>query len=178
MKSFLLSFALTATLLINPLPTFAQEATKTITLMDGTKVKGKIVSFANGVYTVNTSNLGNLTIKDSDVVNISAAGAPEAAATNSTANSTSSIQGQVNQMQNSLMSDPQMMEDVKNLLDNPEIMNMLSDKQFISDVMSYDPARIESNQKTKQLIENPEVQQLMEKIGQKYGTQAEGQPEK
>ena len=47
------------------------ENLKTITLKDGTKIKGKLVGVQGNVYTIETSHFGTIAVKDTEVSNIS-----------------------------------------------------------------------------------------------------------
>ena len=76
------------------------------------------------------------------------------------------VMGQVNQLQNKLLADPSTMDAVNNLLENEEIKDLISDPSVIKDILSYDPNKIESNEKIKKLLENTEFQSLLNQIGQ------------
>lgn len=174
MKKELYAFFLILSLSFLALPSFAQEDVKTILLSDGTKIKGTIMSFNDGAYRISTSNLGEITVNDKNIVSISSTDTAEAV--NPQASNTD-IKNQVGQMQNMLMADPQLLQEIQGLMDDPEVMKLLEDKNFINDVMSYDPNRIESNEKTQQLMQNPKIQALMNKIHQKNSGQGQvGQP--
>ena len=49
---------------------------KEITLRDGSVIRGELLSFQNGIYTIQTQNLGRLQIPETNVINIGVAGAP------------------------------------------------------------------------------------------------------
>ena len=170
MKKILLTIILTCSLIGFTANSHAQSS-KTITLKDGSIVKGDVVRFQNNIYTIMTAGLGQIDIPDSQIVSIAAPGANP---TNSSQPFSSSgnpeLKGQVQQMQNSVLSDPKMVGEIQKLMEDKEIMAILSDKNFVNDMMSYDPNRIQANQKTKTLMQNPQIQNLINQINQKMST--------
>ncbi len=148
---------------------YAQE-TKTITLTDGSNLKGQVVSFENDVYTIETPHLGEIEIDDADILSINAGNAlPTQNTPNNDPSSSrdAQLKNQVMQIQSSVMSDPSLMEDIEGLLEDEGIRSILADQNFVNDVMSYDMNKIEQNSNTQELMQNPSIQALMEKINQK-----------
>ena len=167
MKTSKIILLLTAFLSITIL-SFAQT-TKNITLKDGSTVKGVVTNNSNGVYTVQTDNIGVIQIKDENIVSISSQSPAPQPQAPSTANT--SIENQMNQVQGVILSDPELMQEIQALIKDPQIMETLKDQKFIDDVMTHDAQKIQQNQKTQELLNNPQMKQLMEKINQKVGTQ-------
>jgi len=154
---------------------FADDS-RVIALKDGSIIKGKVVQMANGVYTIRTENLGTIKVKSANILSIKSPALHSASQQNNThhLNNTSNntirmvekanLQKQVKEIQNSILQDPKVMTDIQKLLQNQEIMSLMSDKSILDDVMSYDPQRIGNNQKIKQLMENPEMKRLMDRL--------------
>lgn len=168
MKKTLLTFFLTLTLLGLTTNALAQTA-KIITLKDGSILKGKVLQLNNGIYTIETSNLGHVDIPESDVLSITAPEAsslPAAQAGNTTMQA-GQLQAQVQEIQGSILSDPGLMTELQSLLDDKEIQEMLSDPKLLNDVMSYDPEKIQQNPDVQNLMKNPKMLELMNKIQQK-----------
>ena len=148
-------------------PLYAQSA-KIITLKDGSVIKGNVLQLADGVYTLETGNLGKVTVAESEIVSIAAESAPAPANTTNTENTASaSLKGQVQEMQTNLLSDPEVMTEIQNIMQDPEIRGVLSDPAFMQAIMSYDPNQIKQNEKTQYLLQNPKFRSLMEKIQKK-----------
>ena len=145
-------------------PVHAQSV-KTITLKDGSVIKGNVLQLADGVYTLETGNLGKVTVPESDILSITTESAPVLPNTGDTAGA--SLKGQVQEMQTSLLSDPEVMTEIQNIMQDPEIRSVLSDPAFMQAIMSYDPNQIKQNEKTQYLLQNPKFQSLMEKIQKK-----------
>lgn len=143
-----------------------------ITLSDGTRISGQIVSYSAGTYTVRTENLGEFKIEDSSVVSISSGiSAPAQKEVTATAGG---LQADISQVQTAIMANPEMMRDIENLLADPDIMNLLADENFINDIMSQDPARIQANPKTRQFMNNPAIKEMMEAMIKQMGPGAAG----
>jgi hypothetical protein len=147
---------------------FAQSTEKTVVLKDGSVIKGNVVKMENGVYTVSSEHLGQIEIKDTDIAGIQSSNAPIIIDNNNTAaanaSQTGDIKNQVNALQSSIISDPEMMKDIAKLLDDPAILSLLSDQSFVNDVMSMDKSKLENNPKINQMMSNPKVKELIEKI--------------
>jgi hypothetical protein len=168
MKTLPIIFATTIITLSLALSSQAQDQ-RVITLDDGTRITGQVVSFQNGTYTISTENLGELTIKDANVVSISSASAMNNPLDGATLWEGQDIRSAVSQVQASMMNDPNILVGLEELMKDPEIMALLSDQNFINDIMSYDPNRIQANPKAQQLMNNPEMRKLMETMMQKMG---------
>ena len=138
-----------------------------IKLNDGSILQGQVLELKDSVYTVQTSNLGAIKVPQENVVTIAK---PDSLVPNEmpspAGNTSSALQSQVQNMQGNILANPEIMEDVKKLLENPEVMSILSDKNFINDMLTYDQKKIESNQKTQELFNNPQIQSLIQKINQ------------
>lgn len=142
-------------------PLYAQSA-KVITLKDGSVIKGNVLQLGDGVYTLETGNLGKITVPEAEVVSIAAESAPTPQDTAGT-----SLKGQVQEIQTSLLSDPEVMTEIQNIMQDPEIRGVFSDPAFMQAIMSYNPDQIQQSEKTQYLLQNPKFQSLMEKIQQK-----------
>ncbi len=149
-------------------PLYAQSA-QVITLKDGSVIKGSVLQLTDGIYTLETGNLGKITVAESEIINITAEPSPAPTDMGDTANA--SLKGQVQQVQTNLLSDPEVMTDIQSIMQDPEIRGVLSDPAFMQAIMSYNPGQIQQNEKTQYLLQNPKFQSLMEKIRQKIPPQ-------
>ncbi len=171
-------FLILSLILILGNPAYA-ETQKTITLKDGTVIKGEVVGFGNGQYTIKTKNLGELSVDDSNIVsiNVTNSAASSLSGSNSSllsgfgglsalggAGGNSEFESQIQQLQGSILSNPQFMDQIQTLLSDPEIAALLADQELMSDLLSYDPSRLEGNAKVQKLMQNPKLKQLMNQI--------------
>ncbi len=83
----------------------------------------------------------------------------------------SQFESQTNQMQTDILSDPALLSDVQAMMQDKETMAIFSDPQLMEDIMSRDPAKIESNPKVQTLLQNPHMQALIQKMQAKTSAQ-------
>ncbi|MFT5387197.1 MAG: hypothetical protein ACI9F2_000293 [Lysobacterales bacterium] len=134
------------------------EELKTITLKDGSVLKGKIISMSGGTYTIKTALLDEVEISEAVIANIGSSQINPANSQNS------GLKGQVEKIQTQVLQNPAIMSDIQKMLENPEMLEIMKDQDFITDIMSMDPARIQNNPKAQQLLGNPQMQEMMKKI--------------
>ncbi len=138
------------------------QSIKTISLKDGSQIKGTILSVSNNVYTIQSS-FGTLEINDSNISSISSE------------NATSSAQPkmisdrQLAEYQKQLLQNPNVMSGIEDIASDPEVMQALSDPAFAQAIMSQDMQKLQNSDQFKQLIQNPKMQQLINNAGQAIG---------
>ena len=166
MKKF---FALTFPIILLTIssPGLTQTSPKTIHLKDGTVLKGDILGFQNGVYFIQTAFLGKLQIPDADIESISQEELPAQNPRPTVNNIPMQLKEQSQNVQSALMSDPQIMEEMKQLSEDQEIESLLSDPEVLKILTTYDPNQIGQNDKVRQLMDNPKIKALMSNIMQK-----------
>src|ERR1044072_8225437 len=157
MKNFL-SLLLFTYVLLNFTPAFADD-NKTFALSDGTKIVGKLISVQNGTYTIQTSQLGTIQLKDAQIKSITTGFATDSSSSAQTNNQSQNLQmdktqlqGQVQQLQGQLMADPQFMAEIQTLINDEEVKTILSDPEVMQAVTSYDAATIQNNPKLQRLL--------------------------
>jgi len=146
------------------------ETMKVITLKDGSVLNGKVLQLNNGVYTFETSNLGEISINESDILSITSPELSSSLSSESTAASNAQkaeLQKQVQQIQGTILSDEGLMMEIQKILDDDNIKAMLSDPELLKDVTSYDQNKIEQNTNVQKMMNNPKIKDLMKKIQQK-----------
>ena len=159
-------------------------------LSDGSTLKGRLVAIQGEHYLVESVSMGNISIRAENIVSITAANAPVAAQPASPAsagqtasaaaayspkqgNNLSALSGPqvregIAQMQEQMMQDPALMSAVQNLAQDPSFTAILSDKELMDAIMSMDLEKIRNNPKAIELMNNPQMQQIMQKTGQKF----------
>ena len=149
-------------------------STKQIALKDGSVIKGELVSFENGIYTVQTDNLGQLQLPEANVLSVAnesiAVQAPQAAAQTGSA---PNFSNKVSAMQNQIMADPQAMQTVQAMAEDPEIAAMISDPDFVKQltaaVSNNNIDSVAEDPKIQQLMSNPKMQALIQQLQDKSG---------
>jgi hypothetical protein len=130
----------------------AAEAS-TLTLRDGSSITGEVVSLSDGVYTVRSVTLGTIAVKASDVrslTNDAAAQAPAPA--------------QPEGLQERLASDPDTMDAIAALQDDPELKAVLDDPELLNALRSGNLEALMSNPKVAHLAADPKIQEITNKL--------------
>lgn len=144
-------------------PSYAQTA-KTIALKDGSTLKGKVIKLENNIYTLEIPSLGQIEVPESDIISITPAKAPSG---NGDDPQKTELKDQVQKIQGNIMTDPALMLDIQNIVNDEEVRKLLSDPKLMQDVLSYDQEKIQGNKGVQDLMDNPKIQDLMNKIYQK-----------
>jgi len=162
MKQLVIRIFILVALFSITIPSHANQ--KYIALQDGSIIKGEVIKLEDGIYTVQTSTLGEISIEDADILSITSHLTEAVPESNDSSNA---LKQQVQQIQQELINDEEIMEDVKEVMSNKDVINILSDPELMNDILSFDANKIKSNQKINELMQNPEMQNLIEKIDQR-----------
>ena len=154
---------------------FAEDE-QTITLKDGSQIKGVLTKIENGIYTVKTPIIGDVHVAMGDVSTISngPAAAPSSPTTGSSGPSDSSspppstlrssMDQQIESNQKQLLSDPKSVAILQEMTENPEIMRALQDPELVRAVTNHDYAAVQGNPAVQKLINDPQFHALLEKL--------------
>ena len=159
-------------------------------LSDSSALKGRLVAVQGDHYLVESVSMGNISIRADNIVSITAANAlvgaqPAAgvfadrtspAAANyppDQGNNLSALSGPqarewIARMQDQMMQDPALMSAVQDLARDPTFTAILTDKELMNAIMSMDLEKIRNNPKAIELMNNPQMQEIMRKTGQKF----------
>ena len=129
---------------------------KEIELTDGSIITGEVLSLSSGVYTIRTVSLGVLKIDDAKVRAIRPQGTPSAQRSGQT--------GDVKSLQDKMMSDRDVMGMIQSLKDDPQFTKILEDPEIMNAVQSGDTAALMANPKFLQLLNNPTVRDIQQKV--------------
>ncbi len=141
---------------------YAGAGVKVLTLKDGTRVQGQITGISNGRYIVSSDSLGEISVKEEDVLSILAPGV--SAGSGSGGGVASAIDGQMQQVQAQMLANPQVMTDIQALATDPDVVKLISDPAFMEAARNHDVASLQSNPRTMELMNNPKVKALIEKL--------------
>jgi len=141
---------------------FAGEHSR-ISLSDGSIIYGEIKSFADGVYTVESAAFGIIKIRESDIQEIR----PGSNLITGRENinpvdppAKSDLRG----LQELMRGDPETMNLVFALGNDPEFQEILKDPDILNAVNTGDIASLLSNPKFMQLLNNPKIREIQSKI--------------
>jgi hypothetical protein len=144
-------------------------AAETIVLIDGTRLSGKVLSMNNGVYTIDTTSLGKVRVKSSQVTSISSGnGNSGSSGSASATNEFSAIQDQTFQsLQSAISKDKDAMAVIMQLQNDPLVHAILADKEIMDAVAKGDYGALAENSKIQRLMNH----QSVKSISRKYTSQ-------
>ena len=129
---------------------------KEIELNDGSVITGEVLSLTGGVYTIRTGSLGTLKIDDAKVRSIRPQG--------SSSSRPSGQASDVKNLQSKMMSDQEVMGMIQSLKDDPQFTKILEDPEIMNAVSTGDMAALMANPKFLQLLQNPTVRDIQQKV--------------
>lgn len=127
-----------------------------VELSDGTVINGELTSYADGVYTIRSSGLGEIKIEASKVSKIESLNSPLM----------STSLPQTGDYQKGLMSDPGNAAIVSGLGSDPGIQELAKDPQVIKAAETGDIQALMKNEKFMDIVNNPRIQEEIKKIKQ------------
>ena len=176
MKKLILIFA--SLILSANMLAFADDAEQTITLKDGSQIKGVLSGVDNGVYIIDTPVIGKVHVAAGDVASITNGNVPVTAmpsnngASNPVAGITPDMNQQIAASQQRLMSNPQSMAILTQMTQNPEIMQALQDPALMQAVTNHDYQAVESNPAVQKLMNDPQMQAYVKQLAAQQQQQA------
>jgi hypothetical protein len=130
--------------------------TREIELNDGSVIAGEVLSLSNGIYTIRTGALGILTLEEAKVRSIRQQGA--------FSSPPSGPSGDTKSLQDKMMADKDVMAMIQSLKDDPQFTKILEDPEIMNAVNSGDTAALMTNPRFLQLLHNPTVRDIQQKV--------------
>lgn len=135
-----------------------------IELNDGSVISGEIIAFSKGTYTIKSSTLGTLEIKDSDIRIIRSEVTNPATQSLRLPNNNQAINSELQNLQNLIMNDPEMMNSISSLQDDPQFQAILQDPEVMNSVNSGNINGLLANPNFVKLLEHQKVQEIAKQI--------------
>lgn len=160
MKKIIFSLLFLLSILINP----ALAKNSRIELTDGSVVNGNIISYTNGVYAVNSQDMGTILINESKIKNIGFDASSDSQEASSLAplSGNNQLAGQTEALKNQVMSNPKIMDSIASLKDDPQVQEVLTDPEVAAAIKAGDINALSKNEKFMSLTTNPKIQKLKE----------------
>jgi hypothetical protein len=171
-------------------PVLADDAQQqVITLKDGSQIKGVLAGINNGIYVIKTPIIGDVHVAAGDVASITngnaapavlpqAAGyAPTTGASSPSGvapSSASPFDQQIASTQQQLMSNPQNMQIIMQMAQDPQIAQALQDPTLVQAVTNHDYQAVANNPAVQQLMSNPHMQELLKQLASQQQQQSSG----
>ncbi len=142
---------------------YCEQASR-IELTDGSVINGEVVSFANGVYTINTATLGSVKIESAKISKIQTVNPPLTNTPHLEAVNLS--QRQIEAYRQKIAGNPQNAAVITGLANNPQVQGLAQDPQIQEAAKSGDIQALLKNEKFMQVVNDPELQETVKKLKQ------------
>ena len=136
----------------------AQAQPATLSLHDGTSIRGTVQSLQDGVYTIASKSLGTVKIRTSEIKSLSYGTAEPAAG------GASISAAQVNAMSSRLLSDPAVLTLIQSLGTDPQVRNVLNDPEVRAALSRGDYESLMNNAKIMKLLDHKTIQAIGRKV--------------
>jgi len=152
-----------------------------IELVDGSRIKGELVSLQNGKYTVRTESLGTVMLNQSQIVNISSgtptnadSGTPKKSVKSGTstkpdsdANFGTSTKETISAIQGALAAHTGLMKHILKLQNDPDMHAVIADPEILKAVQELDLESLARNPKIKALMNNDTMKDIQARSGKR-----------
>ncbi|WP_295577944.1 hypothetical protein [uncultured Lamprocystis sp.] len=133
-----------------------------IELRDGSVIGGEIIAVGDGVYRVRSASLGEIQVREADVLAIRPGGSGTTATTAAeTGNLGSSGLAAIQQQ---LLGNPQTMDAISRLQGDADVTAALTDPEFMRLITAGDAEKLRTDPRFQRLMENPAIQAIVEQV--------------
>ena len=143
-----------------------------LVLQDGSQIRGELISYEQGTYTIRTESLGKIKLSDRQVeqvvsvkVSVPKSMPPAAANTLAGKNLGAIDNASIEALQSTIMSSPSLMGSINALQSDPQVQALLADPEVMRAVQSLDLDALSRNSKIQALMQNPQIKALQSNIG-------------
>ncbi|HNW38933.1 MAG TPA: hypothetical protein PL125_05320 [Candidatus Omnitrophota bacterium] len=137
-----------------------------IELVDGSVINGEIVSYLNGVYTVNTASVGEVKVAGDKVAKIEAAkyASSGTLTTDLVVKADDPASSQVSAYGKKLMKNPENVAVIKNVIGDPKLQEIAQDPQLQEAAQKGDIQALLKNPKFMEMVNSQEMQEAVKKL--------------
>jgi len=138
-------------------------------LTDGTMIRGEIIAYSKGVYTIQSSSIGTVKIDETkiQVIRVKSDSSPTREL------SSASLSREAQALQQLLLGDEQLLTNVLSLQDDPEVQAILQDPDMVRAANSGSIDALISNPKFMRLLLNPKIQAITREVFEQMSQTAE-----
>jgi hypothetical protein len=144
-----------------------------IRLNDGSSIQAEVMSFSNGNYVLNSPSLGTFELSEDKITSIQMPGGNGSNRNSqsdfsgddqsSPAVSSSNLDSKVSQFRNQLTQDPETMQMIQNLQNDPSVKQILDDKELMQAINGQDLGVVAKDPKIKSFANSEAFQAILEK---------------
>ncbi len=132
-----------------------------IRLGDGSSIQAEVISFTNGIYVLNSPSLGTFELSEDKIISIQMSG--KNGSSGNSQSSSSGLDSQVSQFRNQLTQDPETMQMIQNLQNDPSVQKILNDKELMKAINGQDLGVVASDPKIKSFANSEAFRAILEK---------------
>lgn len=136
---------------------FADEIV--LKLKDGSLVRGELISFSDGTYTLKSPSLGVLKIKSESVGSMESSNNVV-----SNGGAGSNVQNKLTDIKTRLTQDKDAMSMIMSLQNSPDIQAILSDAEIMQAIQTMNIEALENNPKIKRLMDNAQMKAIQQRV--------------
>jgi hypothetical protein len=136
-----------------------------VALIDGSVIRGEIISSKDGIYTLKSDTLGTVRIEESKIRTIRFKH-PSIRSERAQDTMPATAEARVQALQQLLVGDQEILGMILSLLNDPEVQGILEDPTIIQAVTAGDIEALSSNPKFMRLLNNPAVQDITRKMAE------------
>lgn len=149
--------------LVLPLAAYCQQESR-IELTDGSVINGEIVSFVNGVYTVNTSAFGQIKIGTGQVAKVQSVNPSVSPLGTSPFQTSNPVAAGLDGYKQKVLNNPENTAIITGLATDPQIQDLAEDPQIINAAKSGDIQALMQNKKFMDVINDPRFREEMDRL--------------
>jgi hypothetical protein len=135
-----------------------------VELIDGSVIRGEIISSKDGIYTMKSDTLGTVRIEESKIRTIRFK--PPSTRNEKAQDTVPAAEARVQALQQLLLGDQEILGMILSLLNDPEVRGILEDPTIIEAVSAGDIEALSSNPKFMKLLNNPAIQEITRKMAE------------
>ncbi len=125
-------------------------------LKDGSVIQGEILSYSKGIYKINSNVLGTITLPENTIRSIRPASSSEK-------KTQPAAPTAIDQVQKQMMNDPETVQLIQQLQNNPAVQEILQDKELMNAIAQGNLSRVGTDPKIKALMEQKTIGKIIEK---------------
>lgn len=145
--------------------TYGEQVSR-IELNDGSVINGQIVSYLNGVYTINTGTMGEIKIEASKVSKIETGHTSSLSASSSEGQMNTISKEQIDNYRQTIMNNPENASIVTGLVADPEIQELAKDPAIMEAAKSGDLQALMKNEKFMGIVNSSKMKDAVKKLKQ------------
>ncbi len=135
-----------------------------IELNDGSIIKAEVIGFENGIYTLNTAGFGQIKIDAGKIRKIESLNSSNLQQADLSGLSNTNVKSEVDRLKTKMMADPEISKTIMGLTSDAQFQEILKDPAIVSAVNSGDIQTLMSNQKFMNIVNNPKIEEIRNKI--------------